>query len=141
MLKLVHDAAADAVDDPETMTVGLDELCRVAAQEMLTVALLAERRAYLDAHADVLDEGGRRMVVGGPEDHGALHHVVHDRTDGHGLRAVAGHHRPRDQGHGRHVGLPTLAATVIIAVITIVATSPPTSAASRSNSTIVITTY
>jgi putative transposase len=64
MLKLVHDAAADAVDDPETMTVGLDELCRVAAQEMLTVALLAERRAYLDAHADVMDEGGRRMVVG-----------------------------------------------------------------------------
>ncbi len=64
MLKLVHDAAADAVDDPEAMMVGLDELCRVAAQEMLAVALLAERRAYLDAHADVLDEGGRRVVVG-----------------------------------------------------------------------------
>jgi putative transposase len=64
MLKLVHDATADAVDDPETMTVGLDELCRVAAQEMLTVALLAERRAYLDAHADVVDATGKRMVVG-----------------------------------------------------------------------------
>ena len=44
MLKLVHDATATAVDDPETMTIGLDELCRVAAQEMLAVALLAERR-------------------------------------------------------------------------------------------------
>jgi transposase-like protein len=36
----------------------------VAAKEMLTVALLAERRAYLDAHADVVDATGRRMVVG-----------------------------------------------------------------------------
>ena len=39
MLKLVHDATATAVDDPEAMTIGLDELCRVAAQEMLAVAL------------------------------------------------------------------------------------------------------
>jgi hypothetical protein len=64
MLKLVHDATADAVDDPETMTVDLDELCRVAAQDMLAVALLAERRVYLDAHADVTDATGKRMVVG-----------------------------------------------------------------------------
>ena len=45
-------------------TVGLDELCRLAAQEMLQVALLAERRAYLDAHADLVDETGKRLVVG-----------------------------------------------------------------------------
>jgi transposase-like protein len=64
MLKLVHDATAPAVDDPETMTVDLDELCRVAAREMLAVALLAERRVYLDAHADVVDATGRRTVVG-----------------------------------------------------------------------------
>jgi transposase-like protein len=64
MLKLVHDATAPAVEDPETMTVDLDELCRVAAQEMLAVALLAERRAYLDAHADAVDATGKRMVVG-----------------------------------------------------------------------------
>ena len=64
MLKLVHDATADAVEDPETMTVDLDELCRVAAREMLAVALLAERRAYLDDHADVTDAAGKRMVVG-----------------------------------------------------------------------------
>ncbi len=55
MLKLVHDTTASAVGDPETMTIGLDELCRVAAQDMLAVSLLAERRAYLEAHAQELD--------------------------------------------------------------------------------------
>ena len=30
----------------------LDELCRLAAREMIAVALEAERRAWLDAHAD-----------------------------------------------------------------------------------------
>jgi putative transposase len=64
MLKIVHDATTDAVEDPETMTVDLDELFRMAAQDMLAVALLAERRAYLDAHADVTDATGKRMVVG-----------------------------------------------------------------------------
>jgi putative transposase len=64
MLKIVHDATAGAVDDPETMTVALDELLRMAAQDMLAVALLAERRAYLDAHAEVTDDTGKRMVVG-----------------------------------------------------------------------------
>lgn len=64
MLKLVHDAAEPAVEDPETMVVDLDELCRVAAQQMLATALLAEPRAYLDAHADVVDATGKRMVVG-----------------------------------------------------------------------------
>ena len=65
MLKIVHEAAAGAVaDDPEAMTVGLDELCRVAAQQMLATALLAERRAYLDAHGDELDATGHRLVVG-----------------------------------------------------------------------------
>jgi hypothetical protein len=63
MLKLVHDASTRAEDDPTT-EVGLDELCRLAAQEMLKVALLAERRAYLDAHADQLDATGKHLVVG-----------------------------------------------------------------------------
>ena len=62
MLKLVQDASARAEQAPTT--VGLDELCRLAAQEMLTVALLAERRAYLDAHADLVDKTGKRLVVG-----------------------------------------------------------------------------
>ncbi len=52
MLKIVHDATADAVEDLETPTVDLDELFRMAAQDMLAVALLAERRTYLDAHAE-----------------------------------------------------------------------------------------
>jgi putative transposase len=64
MLKLVHDATDDAVGEEEPGTVSLDELCRLAAQEMLAVALLAERRAYLDAHAEILDASGRRLVVG-----------------------------------------------------------------------------
>ncbi len=64
MLKLVHDATATAVDDPEALTMSLDELCRMAAQDMLAVSLLAERRAYLEAHADLLDATGKRLVVG-----------------------------------------------------------------------------
>lgn len=63
MLKLVHDADAVGVDGPEAMTMSLDELCRVAAQEMLRVSLLAERQAYLEAHAELLDATGRRLVV------------------------------------------------------------------------------
>ena len=63
MLKLVHDTTASVVGDPETMTIGLDELCRVAAQDMLAVSLLAERRAYLEAHAQELDAMGKRLVV------------------------------------------------------------------------------
>ena len=63
-MKLVHDATATAVDDPEALTMSLDELCRVAAQDMLAVSLLAERRAYLEAHADLLDASGKRLVVG-----------------------------------------------------------------------------
>ena len=64
MLKLVHDADAVVVDDPEALKVDLDEICRVAAQEMLAVSLLAERRAYLETHAEVLDAAGHRLVVG-----------------------------------------------------------------------------
>ncbi|MHB1720809.1 MAG: IS256 family transposase, partial [Acidimicrobiales bacterium] len=64
MLKLVHDATAEVANDPEELTVSLDELCRMAAQDMIRVALLAERRAYLDDHADLVDAAGRRLVVG-----------------------------------------------------------------------------
>jgi putative transposase len=64
MLNIVHDAAGAVADDPEVTSVGLDELCRVAAQQMLATALLAERRAYLEAHADELDATGCRLVVG-----------------------------------------------------------------------------
>jgi|GEM_PF-2025164 len=46
MLKLVH--AAEERTDNEPMMVDIDELCRLAAKQMLATALLAERQAYLD---------------------------------------------------------------------------------------------
>jgi hypothetical protein len=54
MLSLaVHDtdAHADAARDGRepALPTSLDELCRLAAQQMLVVALEAERRAYIDA--------------------------------------------------------------------------------------------
>jgi putative transposase len=67
MLKLVQ-SDIDAVDDTGELeasgTVDLDELCRLAAQQMLATALLAERQAYLDAHVEELDATGKRLVVG-----------------------------------------------------------------------------
>ena len=63
MLKLVH-TNTEAIDELEAAsTVDLDELCRMAAQQMLATALLAERRAYLDAHGDDVDATGKRLVV------------------------------------------------------------------------------
>ena len=63
MLKIVNDSS---VEVPAALDrgVGLDELCRLAAEEMLAVAVETERRAYLDAHADVVDADGHRVVVG-----------------------------------------------------------------------------
>lgn len=62
MLKLVHDSAERA--DDNATTVDIDELCRLAAREMLAIALKAERQAYLDTHADLVDATGKRLVVG-----------------------------------------------------------------------------
>ncbi|MCY3569717.1 MAG: hypothetical protein OXH19_00060 [Chloroflexi bacterium] len=44
--------------------VGMDELVRLTAQEMLAVALEAERRAYLERHAAALEADGHRLVLG-----------------------------------------------------------------------------
>jgi len=41
----------------------LDEIVRDGARQMLAAALQAEVAAYVEAHADVLDEAGRRLVV------------------------------------------------------------------------------
>ena len=60
MLRIVHDVDAG----PEIGPLDLDQLCRLAAREMLALALEAERRAHLDTHAALLDESGRRLVVG-----------------------------------------------------------------------------
>jgi len=48
----------------ESRQVDLDELARLAARDYIAVALEAERRAYLEAHADLLDDHGHRLVVG-----------------------------------------------------------------------------
>ena len=41
----------------------LDELARDGARQMLATALLAEVAAYIDAHADQVDDNGHRLVV------------------------------------------------------------------------------
>ena len=41
----------------------LDEIVREAARQMLAVALQAEVSAYIDAHAEEVDEHGHRLVV------------------------------------------------------------------------------
>lgn len=63
MLKIVHGPDV-GVPNVDGLGVDLDEVCRMAAQEMLAVTLLAERQAYLESHAEVVDASGRRMVVG-----------------------------------------------------------------------------
>jgi putative transposase len=41
----------------------LDEIVRDGARQMLAAALRAEVAAYVDAHADLVDEQGHRLVV------------------------------------------------------------------------------
>src|SRR5467141_4394014 len=59
MLKVVHDEA----EPNEASGSVLDEIVREAARQMLAVALQAEVSAYLDAHAEEVDENGHRLVV------------------------------------------------------------------------------
>jgi putative transposase len=63
-LRVVDDAGAEVDGDGKQQLVELDELCRLAAREMIAVALEAERRAYLERHAGAVDADGRRLVVG-----------------------------------------------------------------------------
>ena len=62
MLKVVPDAAvsSDATGAGGSL---LDQLVRDGARQMLAAALQAEVAAYIDAHADQLDDEGRRLVV------------------------------------------------------------------------------
>ena len=59
MLKVVHDEA----EPNEASGSVLDEIVREAARQMLAVALQAEVSAYIDAHAEEVDENGHRLVV------------------------------------------------------------------------------
>ena len=58
MLSVVADEAART-----ELLADLDELAREGARRMLAAALEAEVAAYIAAHADQLDEAGRRLVV------------------------------------------------------------------------------
>jgi putative transposase len=67
MLRVMHDdndTSEGAAAEVAGVEPDLDELCRMAARQMIAVALEAERRAWLDAHAEVTDATGKRLVVG-----------------------------------------------------------------------------
>ena len=61
MLKVVHDDQQP--HDSEAARSLLDEIVRDGARAMLAAALQAEVAAYIEAHADQLDEHGHRLVV------------------------------------------------------------------------------
>ncbi len=64
MLKVVHEGSESNAH--VRAAVGgslLDELVRDGARAMLAAALQAEVAAYVDAHADEVDEAGHRLVV------------------------------------------------------------------------------
>lgn len=63
MLKVVHDAGEFTRDRAEDGGSLLDEIVREGARQMLAAALQAEVAAYIEAHADQVDEHGRRLVV------------------------------------------------------------------------------
>jgi putative transposase len=63
MLRIVDDAAEHREGETD-QPLDLDELCRLAAREMIAVALEAERRAYLERFAAEVDATGRRLVIG-----------------------------------------------------------------------------
>jgi putative transposase len=56
MLKVVHDQAGSHDRGPAPGVWLLDEIVRDGARRMLAAALAAEVAAYIDAHADQLDE-------------------------------------------------------------------------------------
>jgi putative transposase len=58
MLKVVADETART-----ELSAGLDEICREGARRLLAAALEAEVDAYIEALADEVDEGGKRLVV------------------------------------------------------------------------------
>ena len=64
MLKISDEGALPGVNAPAAVGGSLlDEIARDGARQMLAAALLAEVAAYVDAHADQVDEDGHRLVV------------------------------------------------------------------------------
>ena len=62
MLKVVHDVDVSNENGAAGGSL-LDEIVRDGARAMLAAALQAEVAAYIDAHADEVDENGYRLVV------------------------------------------------------------------------------
>ena len=60
MLKVVQDEAESNATHGGSMR---DQIVRDGARQMLAAALQAEVAAYVDAHADQVDEAGHRLVV------------------------------------------------------------------------------
>ena len=64
MLKVVHEESESNEHGPAAVGGSLlDEIVRDGARQMLAAALQAEVAAYVDAHADEVDEDGHRLVV------------------------------------------------------------------------------
>jgi transposase-like protein len=64
VLKVVHDNnESNATGVSAASSSLLDEIVRDGARQMLAAALQAEVTAYIEAHADEVDERGRRLVV------------------------------------------------------------------------------
>ncbi|MCZ3387377.1 MAG: IS256 family transposase [Actinomycetia bacterium] len=63
MLKVVHEENEPNQDGTESTGSLLDAIVREGAQQMLAAALQAEVAAYVEAHAEQLDEHGHRLVV------------------------------------------------------------------------------
>jgi len=63
MLKVVHEESASNEVDGSGGASLLDEIVREGARAMLAAALQAEVAAYVEAHAEELDEAGHRLVV------------------------------------------------------------------------------
>jgi putative transposase len=61
MLKVVHDA--EASNENAAGALLLDEIVRDGARAMLAAALRGEVAAYVDTHADQVDDDGHRLVV------------------------------------------------------------------------------
>ncbi len=63
MLKVVHEENEPNQAGAESAESLLDAIVRDGARQMLAAALQAEVAAYVEAHAEQLDEHGRRLVV------------------------------------------------------------------------------
>jgi transposase-like protein len=63
MLKVVHEEAGVSEDRAVGDSSLLDEIVRDGARAMLAAALQAEVAAYVEAHADQVDDDGHRLVV------------------------------------------------------------------------------